>query len=254
MELLPAIDLRRGRVVRLLHGDDGRRTVYGDAPAAVLAGFAAAGARWVHVVDLDAAFGESPQRPLVASLAAAAGEGGLALELGGGLRDAEAVAWALAAGCARVVVGSMTARQPALFAALARRHAGRLVPAVETSGGELRVAGWREAAAETLEGLCRRLRGLPCPAVLVTDVERDGALTGPNLDLARRVGEATGLPALVSGGIRSLADLRAARAEPGIAGVVVGRALYEGVFTLEQALAACRDGRGGGVGAGEVAR
>lgn len=244
MELLPSIDLREGRVVRLLHGDDARRTVYDHDPEALLAGFAAAGVERLHLVDLDAAFGERPQRPLVARLAAVARRMGLAVQLGGGLRDGARVAWALEeAGCQRAVVGSMVAREAARFAALARRHPGRLVPAVEAAGDELRVAGWRETAPDGLEAVCRRLRGLPCPAVLVTDVGRDGALAGPNLELARRVAELAGLPALLSGGARSPADLAAAREQPGIAGVVVGRALYDGAFTLEQALAACRGSR-----------
>lgn len=237
MELFPAIDLRCGHVVRLLRGDDRSRTAYAEDPEAVLADYRQAGAAWVHVVDLDAALGEPAQRDLVERLAAA---GAPALQLGGGLRDAETVAWALAAGCRRAVVGSMVARDPDLFAALAAEHPGRLVPALDTAGGELRVAGWREASPLPLSRVCRRLAGLPCPAVLVTDVERDGTLAGPNLELARRVGGAVGLPALVSGGVRTLADLEEAARCPEIGGAVVGRALYEGAFTAREALAACR--------------
>jgi phosphoribosylformimino-5-aminoimidazole carboxamide ribotide isomerase len=242
MDLIPALDLRGGRVVRLAQGDDGRRTVYGDDPARFLPAFATAGVRLAHVVDLDAAFGEPPQRERVADLlrqAAAARGGALGIQLGGGLRDAQAVAWALGAGCRRVVVGSIVVRQPDLFAELASLHAGRVVPALDVTGGELRIAGWREEAPAPLSQVCRRLRELPCPAVLVTDIERDGTGSGPNLDLARRVGEAAGLPALLSGGVASLADLRAAAGCPEIAGVVVGRALLEGAFTLAEALAAC---------------
>lgn len=239
MDLLPAIDLRGGRVVRLLQGDDERRTEYSDLPMTVLAGFAADGARWVHVVDLDAAFGEAPQRELVALLAASARELGIALELGGGLRDEAAVAWALGTGCERAVVGSMAAREPERFAALAREYPGRLVPALDVEGETVRVAGWREGAGRPLVELCTAVQGLPCPAVLVTDVERDGALEGANLSLARRLADATGLPALLSGGVASLDDLRLAADTPGIGGAVVGRALYEGRFTLGEALAAC---------------
>jgi phosphoribosylanthranilate isomerase len=238
-ELLPAIDLRGGKVVRLLRGDDARRTAYSERPEEVLVAFAAEGARWVHVVDLDAAFGEAPQRGLVESLATVARKLGVALQLGGGLRDEASVGWALGAGCARAVVGSMVAAEPERFGALARRHSGRLVPAVDVEGEEVRVAGWREGAGRPLAAVCAGLRGLPCPAVLVTDVTRDGALEGPNLDLARRVAEATGLPALLSGGVATLDDLRRAAATPGIGGAVVGRALYEGRFTVAEALAAC---------------
>ncbi|HSL82479.1 MAG TPA: HisA/HisF-related TIM barrel protein [Thermoanaerobaculia bacterium] len=237
MELIPAIDLRGGRVVRLLRGDDARRTAYSDRPEEVLAAFARAGARRVHVVDLDAAFGEAPQRVAVEGLARRAGDAGVDLQLGGGLRDEAAVEWALSAGCGRVVLGSLVAREPERFARLAEEHPERLVPALDCEGSTVRIAGWTEGAGRPLQDLCRELRGLPCPAVLVTDVARDGALTGPNLDLARRVAEASGIPALLSGGVASLDDLTRAAATPGIAGAVVGRAIYEGRFTVEEALA-----------------
>lgn len=235
MELLPAIDLRRGRAVRLLQGDDRRATVYSDAPQDLLAAWSRAGISRAHVVDLDAALGEPPQRDLLAALAAL--PGGPRLQVGGGFRDRDSIAWALASGCDRVVVGSLAARDPDLFAALARDNPHRLVPALDVRAGAVAVAGWRESAPLALDDLCDRLAGLPCPAVLVTDVERDGALAGPNLDLARSVARRTGLPSLLSGGITTLDDLATAAAVPEIAGAVVGRALYEGRFTVEQALA-----------------
>lgn len=237
MELLPAIDLRRGRAVRLRQGDDARATVYGDDPLAVLDGYIQAGATRVHVVDLDATFGEAPQRELIGQMAIR----GL-MQLGGGLRDRDAIRWALEAGCDRVVVGSLVARDVEEFRVLALEHPGKIVPALDVENGEVRIAGWTESTPWRLPELCVRLHGLPCPAVLVTDVERDGMLSGPNFDLARRVAMASGIPALLSGGVRSLDDLRAARKIPEIAGAVVGRALYEGVFTIEEALDACREG------------
>jgi phosphoribosylformimino-5-aminoimidazole carboxamide ribotide isomerase len=202
-----------------------------------------------HVVDLDAAFGEPPQRPLLERLAAAAAAaGGPALELGGGLRDEAAIDWALAAGFERAVVGSLAARDPAGFARLAAGRPGRLVPALDavgSAGGEVRAEGWRQSAGTSVDELAAALAGLPCPALLVTAVERDGLMTGADAALARRAARAAGIPALVSGGVRSLAELaelaRQACAAPGeLAGAVVGRALYEGAFTLDQALAACR--------------
>jgi len=240
MDLLPAIDLRQGRVVRLTRGDDAQRKVYGARPADVLADHFRSGASMVHVVDLDAAFGEAPQRDLVEALAAgAAAAGGPAIELGGGLRTEEAVAWALEeAGCARAVIGSMVARDFEMFTRLVHRFPDRLVPALDIEGDEVRVAGWTSAAGRSLDALCQDLRGLPCPAVLVTDVSRDGTLEGPNFGLARQVAEASGFPALLSGGVRSLDDLMVARNLPGIGGAVVGKALYEGIFTVAQALAA----------------
>lgn len=235
MQLIPAIDLRQGQVVRLRHGDDGQRTTYGLDPRRVLADFAAAGITLVHVVDLDAAFGEAPQRELIAELTAV----GPAIELGGGLRDAASVAWALdEAACQRVVLGSMVVRDFDGFAALARRHTGRLVPALETAAGKLRIAGWTEESDLDVGAVARRLGELPCPAILVTDVDRDGTLSGPNFELCRRVAADAGLPVLMSGGVHRLDDLATAARYPEIAGAIVGKALYDGVFSLEEAMAA----------------
>jgi phosphoribosylformimino-5-aminoimidazole carboxamide ribotide isomerase len=235
MELIPAIDLRHGRAVRLRQGDEARATVYGDDPVAVLESYARAGVPRVHVVDLDAALGEAPQRALIERMAAV----GATIQLGGGLRNRESIDWALAAGCDRVVVGSLVARDTEAFRALAQQRPGQLVPALDVAGGELRISGWKEGAAVSLGELCARLMGLPCPAILVTDVERDGMMTGPNLELTLRVARTSGLPALLSGGIHALADLAAARRTEEIAGAIVGRALYEGAFTVEEALTAC---------------
>ena len=235
MDLLPAIDLRHGRAVRLRQGDASRETVYAGDPVALAAAYRDAGVRRVHVVDLDAAFSEPPQRALVERMAAL-----LPVQLGGGLRDRESIAWALAAGCERLVIGSLVARDPERFRDFAFEHPGKLVPALDVEAGEVRIAGWREGTRRTLAELCALLCGLPCPAVLVTDVERDGMLTGPNFELTSGVARDSGLPALLSGGIRSLADLEKAAGMPEIAGVIVGRALYEGAFTVEEALQAVR--------------
>ncbi len=240
MRLFPAIDLRHGKVVRLTQGDDGRRTSYGVDPSGALREYAAAGISLVHVVDLDAALGEAPQRELITALVES-GQDDCGIELGGGLGDAGAVSWALGAGCERVVLGSIVARDTGAFAKIARAFPGRVVPAIEVAAGKLRVAGWKEEADVTVSEVCRRLRGLPCPAVLVTDVERDGTLAGPNLDLARRVATGSGIPALLSGGVRSLEDLRAAARTPEIAAAIVGKALYEGLFTVAEALEACAE-------------
>ncbi len=262
MQLIPAIDLRQGKVVRLVQGDDGRRTRYGVDPFDVLRQYAEAGVVLVHVVDLDAALGEAVQRELITGLVESGQSGcgrpgsgrvgrpggaptvyfghpGTGIELGGGLGDRDAVAWALGAGCERVVMGSIVARDFDAFAGIVRDFPGRVVPAIEVAAGKLRVAGWKEEAEVTVSEVCRRLRGLACPAVLVTDVERDGTLAGPNLDLARQVAVGTGIPALLSGGVRSLDDLRAAARAEEIAGAIVGKALYEGLFTVEEAMAAC---------------
>jgi phosphoribosylformimino-5-aminoimidazole carboxamide ribotide isomerase len=235
MELIPAIDLRHGRAVRLRQGDAARATVYGDDPVAVLEAYAHAGVARVHVVDLDAALGEPPQRELIERIAAV----GAKIQLGGGLRGREAIDWALAAGCDRVVIGSLVARDTDAFRTLAQERPGWLVPALDVARGEVRISGWKEGAPWSLGELCARLMGLPCPAILVTDVERDGMMTGPNLELTRRVARTSGIPALLSGGVHALSDLEEARRVPEIAGAIVGRALYEGAFTVEEALAAC---------------
>jgi len=236
MELLPAIDLRGGRAVRLRQGDDSRRTTVGDDPVALLDRFAAAGVALVHVVDLDAALGEAPQRALIQKMIGR----GTGVQLGGGLRDRTSIEAALALGAERVIVGSMVARDPDLFVEIAAAHPGRLVPALDLSGttGEVRISGWREGSPRSHADLSAALVGHPCPAVLVTDVDRDGMMGGPNLALARRVSRACGLPALLSGGVSSLEDLAAARVVPEIAGAIVGQALYSGAFTLEEAMAA----------------
>jgi phosphoribosylformimino-5-aminoimidazole carboxamide ribotide isomerase len=235
MGLIPAIDLRHGRAVRLRQGDETRATVYGDDPVAILDAYAQAGVARVHVVDLDAALGEGSQRELIERMAAT----GVKIQLGGGLRDRESIDWALETGCDRVVVGSLVARDMDAFRALAQERPGRLVPALDVADGEVRIAGWKEGSPISLSELCARLMGLPCPAILVTDVERDGMMTGPNLDLTCRVARTSGLPALLSGGVHALSDLEEARRVPEIAGAIVGRALYEGAFTVEEALAIC---------------
>jgi phosphoribosylformimino-5-aminoimidazole carboxamide ribotide isomerase len=229
LEILPSIDLRRGEVVRLHQGDDAQRRTYSRDPRRLLQEFAAAGTKRVHLVDLDAAFGEAPQRELIAELVASTS---LKVELGGGLRDEAAIAWAKSAGCERVVIGSLLLRDPALFAELAHQYPGFLVPALELRGGVPQGHGWRQGASVSLEELTTPLRGLPCPALLCTDVERDGTLAGPNFALASRLAGLTGLPAIVSGGVSGLADLEDALLAPGVEALIVGRAFYEGRFDL----------------------
>ena len=240
MELLPAIDLRRGEVVRLRQGRADAPQVYAADLTRTLHEFARAGVRRVHIVDLDAAFGETPQRALLGAVLAERERP--AVELGGGLRNEEAIGWALSAGCERAVVGSLVAQDPYAFAELCERYPLRLVPALDIEAGKVRVAGWTADAALPLDELCASLRGLPCAAVLVTDISRDGTLEGANVALARDVARATEMPALLSGGIGSLQDLRAAARVPEIAGTIVGKALWEGTFTLGEALVACRGG------------
>ena len=238
MELIPSIDLRRGRVVRLRQGDDGQRTTYDVAAADVLSSYAAAGARRVHIVDLDAAFGEAPQRKLIETLVAT--RDAPALQLGGGLRDRDAVEWAFSVGLDRVVVTSLLVRDFAVFSELALGHRERLVAALDIDHDRLKLSGWTEEAERSWRDVARDLRSLPLAAVLVTDIERDGTLQGPNPELACEVARACDAGGLLSGGVRSLSDLERAREFPELDGAIVGRALYDGAFTVKQALDACR--------------
>ena len=237
VQLLPAIDLRSGQVVRLERGDDERRTVYDADPGNVLRRYREAGVARIHVVDLDAAFGAPPQRGVVWELARRAVRGGI--QLGGGLRDREAVEWAFAAGCERAVVTSLIVRDFDVFADLCREHPGRMVAALDIDGGEVRLAGWTESADRSPAALCAELADLPVAAVLVTDISRDGMMQGPNIDLACRIGDLAGAPAILSGGVRSAADLEAAARRSEIEAAIVGRALYDGSLSLDEAIAAC---------------
>lgn len=247
IELIPSIDLRRGHVVRLEQGDDARATVYRADPLRQLESFAEAGIERVHVVDLDAAFGEAAQEDLLRRLA---GAGILKkLQLGGGLRDARGVERALGWGFDRAVVGSMVVKDPDGFASAAERNAGRIVPALDCRGGYVQTSGWSEASPLLWRSVADRLRGLPCPAVLVTDVERDGTMAGPNVELAAGVGGASGIDAIVSGGVASLSDLVRAQGVAAVGGVIVGRAFYEGRVDLTEALRVLRERANGGSGA-----
>ncbi len=260
VQLLPAIDLRGGQVVRLERGDDERRTVYDADPGNALRRYREAGVARIHVVDLDAAFGGPPQRVVVRELARRAAEvirapedgrtdwfargagssnGSCGIQLGGGLRDREAVEWAFAAGCERAVVTSLIVRDFDVFADLCREYPGRMVAALDMDGGEVRLAGWTESADRSPAALCAELADLPVAAVLVTDISRDGMMQGPNIELACRIGDLAGAPAILSGGVRSAADLEAAARRPEIEAAIVGRALYDGSLGLDEAIAAC---------------
>ena len=232
-QLMPAIDLRGGNVVRLSEGDFDRETVYGTDPAEVARSFVAAGARWIHVVDLDGARdGGRRQTEAVARIVAAVGEG-VACEVAGGLRDETAVEAALAAGAARAVVGTAALRDPDLVERLVRRFsAARIAIALDVRAGMAVGQGWVPGAPgvpveETLAGLAAR----GARTFIVTAIERDGLLNGPNLDLLGRI-VALGLGDIVaSAGISSLADISAVRAL-GCSGAIIGRALYEGRIEL----------------------
>jgi len=241
MIVYPAIDLRDGVCVRLMHGRFDAVTRYDENPAARLAAFAAAGAEWVHIVDLDGAeAGRAVQHPLIGELAGAVD---LRIQSGGGVRSVEDVQRLLDAGVARVVVGSLAVSAPDEVAAwLDRFGADRLTLALDVKADGDRwvpaLKGWTEAAAVDLWAALDRYPPGTARHLLVTDVGRDGALTGPNLDLLGEiVRRRPDLQVQASGGVADLADLSAAR-DLGCAGAIIGRALYEGRFTAAEALAA----------------
>jgi len=240
LELIPSLDLLQGRVVRLIQGDPGRRIEYPIEPVEQALRWAAAGARWLHVVHLDGAFGAGGAS--ATGIARLVRETPLAVQLGGGLRTLADLERAFELGIRRAVVGTMAARDPAAFeAALARFGPERLVLAVEVREGQLAVAGWRETAGDPL-AFARGWAARGVRWILYTNVLRDGTLAGPDLEGAAAVAQATGAQVLLSGGIGALAHIEAVgrRAVPGLAGLILGRALLEGRFTLQEAIACLR--------------
>jgi len=243
MDLYPAIDLRGGRVVNLVQGDFGRETAYRDDPVEVAREYEAAGAPWIHVVDLDAARGTGHNRELVASIA---GSVHTPVQCGGGVRDESAAEALLGVGVHRVVLGTAAVEDPKLVARLGGRHPGQVAVGFDHRDGEVRVRGWVEGSGARLLDLVTALGATGAAAVVVTDIGRDGMLGGTDVDGLGAVVRATSLPVIASGGVGSLDDLRALGGT-GVAGVIVGRALYEGAFTVQEAVAVLRsiDGRSG---------
>ncbi|MFZ4720491.1 MAG: 1-(5-phosphoribosyl)-5-[(5-phosphoribosylamino)methylideneamino]imidazole-4-carboxamide isomerase [Ilumatobacteraceae bacterium] len=232
IDLYPAIDLRDGKVVRLLQGDYDQQTTYGDDPVAVASSFADAGARWIHVVDLDAARSGSPvNRPVVAAIAAALA-GRASVQTGGGVRSVADAQVLADAGVARVVMGSAAVQDPSLVA-----EASKVVPVavgLDHRSGEVAVHGWTEGSGVQLADA---LGWFPTAAAFViTDIARDGMLTGPDVEGLAVAAAATSISVIASGGVSSLADIAALRAVPGIGGIITGKAVYEGRFTVAEAL------------------
>jgi phosphoribosylformimino-5-aminoimidazole carboxamide ribotide isomerase len=243
MDLYAAIDLRGGYCVRLVEGDFGRETVYGPDPVGRALGFEAAGAPWLHVVDLDAArTGEPVNRPLVGAITAAVK---IPVQAGGGARSADDVAELLRLGVTRVVVGTAAVKEPGSFAALAKRWPGQVAAGVDHREGEVRVKGWAEGAGRRTEEVVCELAEAGAAAIVVTEISRDGLMTGPDFAGLKVLLSACEVPLIASGGVGGLDDLRRlAHLEGGgrqrLAGAVVGRAIYEGRFRVAEAVRACR--------------
>jgi phosphoribosylformimino-5-aminoimidazole carboxamide ribotide isomerase len=238
VDLFPSIDIRSGRVVRLSQGEATRQTVYGDDPVAVAEGFVQQGASWIHVVDLDRALGSGDNLAAVAQIANRVGSR-VRLQLGGGFRTLELVRAGLDLGAARVVIGTAAAVDPSFVAsAVSAAGSERLAVGIDTREGKVALRGWTETSTEPAEELARRVVADGIDTVIYTDIGRDGMLGGPDLAGAAAL-LATGARVIVSGGVASAEDIRGALAS-GLAGVIVGRALYEGRLTLPEALAACQ--------------
>jgi len=240
MELYPAIDLQGGEAVRLTQGDFARRTGYGD-PLVLARRYAAAGARWLHVVDLDAARTGAPaNRPTVLAIAA---EVPAAVQAGGGVRSVADAAELLEGGVARVVLGTAAVRQPELVGELAGRYPGRVAVGLDHRAGVVATSGWEDDTGVHLGEVLERVGEVDLGAVVVTDIGRDGTLRGPDLSGLAAALAACPHPLIASGGVRSVADLaRLAALEAGgrrLAGVIVGKALADGALDLHEALAAC---------------
>ena len=233
LELLPAVDVKDGRAVRLVQGELDAETAYGN-PLEVALEFQAAGAEWLHLVDLDAAFGRGENSALLAEVV---GKLDIKVELSGGIRDDESLRRALATGCVRVNLGTAALENPEWTARVIAEHGDRIAVGLDVRGHVLAARGWTKEGGNLFETI-ERLERDGCSRYVVTDVTKDGTLKGPNLELLQEVCAVTKKPVVASGGISSLDDIAALASlnAIGVEGAIVGKALYAGAFTLEQAL------------------
>jgi 1-(5-phosphoribosyl)-5-[(5-phosphoribosylamino)methylideneamino] imidazole-4-carboxamide isomerase/N-(5'phosphoribosyl)anthranilate isomerase len=233
LELLPAVDVREGQAVRLVQGELSAQTNYG-APLEAALDFQRAGAEWIHLVDLDAAFGTGSNHELLAQVI---GKLDIKVELSGGIRDEESLLRALSTGCARINLGTAALENPDWTASVIDRFGERIAVGLDVRGQTLAARGWTKEGGNLFETL-QRLDADGCARYVVTDVNKDGTLQGPNLDLLRQVCRATNRPVIASGGVSKLQDLKELRAltEIGVEGAIVGKALYAGAFTLQEAI------------------
>jgi phosphoribosylformimino-5-aminoimidazole carboxamide ribotide isomerase len=241
MQLYPSIDLRDGRVVRLQQGDYARETIYDEDPLTVARRYEAAGAAWIHVVDLDAArTGSAENLGVIEAICAAVG---CKVQTGGGVRSVADAGERLSAGVARVVIGTAAVELPELVDELGTLHPGQVAVGLDAHGRNVAVRGWEESSGIDLLDLVARFRDSPAAALVVTEIGRDGMFAGPDIDGLTAVLRATATPVIASGGVGGLADVVALRAIEvdgrGLEGVIVGRALYEGRLDIEEAIAAC---------------
>lgn len=235
MQIWPAIDLRGGKCVRLQQGDYSRETVFGEDPAGMARHWVQQGAECLHLVDLD---GAREGRPVNGAAVRAIVEAvGVPCELGGGIRDERSITEMLALGVERVVIGTKALREPLWFRAMCRRYPGKLVLGIDARDGRVATEGWLATSQTPAIELARQYAGEPVAALIVTDIARDGMLSGPNLEALRQMRRAVEVPLVASGGVTRVEDIRDL-AEVPVEGCIIGRALYEGTLTLKEALAA----------------
>ena len=238
MILYPAIDLKDGRCVRLLRGDMDKATVFGEDPAAQAAAFVAAGCDWLHLVDLNGAFAGHPVN--AAAVEAILARVQVPCQLGGGIRDMATIEAWLARGLARVILGTVAVETPALVREAARAFPGQVAVGIDARKGLVATRGWAEETDVTATDLARRFEDAGVAALIYTDIDRDGAMQGPNVAATEALARAVSIPVIASGGVSRLADLVALRDTGVIAGAISGRALYDGAIDLGQALAVLR--------------
>ena len=237
MILYPAIDLKDGQAVRLLRGDMGNATVFADAPADVAAGFVAAGCAWLHLVDLNGAFAGHPvnSEAVEAILAACPGT---PAQLGGGIRDMATIEHWLDRGLARVILGTVAVEEPSLVRDAARAFPGHVAVGIDARKGRVATKGWAEETETEATDLARSFEDAGVAAIIYTDIDRDGAMGGPNVAATEALARAVSIPVIASGGVSSLDDLLALKGTGVIAGAISGRALYDGPLDLKAALMA----------------
>ena len=238
MILYPAIDLKGGVCVRLKHGDMGQATVYNPDPAAQARSFVAAGFRWIHVVDLDGAFAGRPQNAEAVSAILATVD--VPVQLGGGIRDLKTIEAWLSRGLRRVILGTAVVKNPALVREAAAKFPGKVAVGIDARDGLVAVEGWAEVSTLPARDLAERFRDAGVAAVIYTDIGRDGILSGINVDATADLARNLGIPVIASGGLASVDDIHRlkVREADGIAGVIIGRALYDGRVDPAQALKA----------------
>ncbi|MEO0427987.1 MAG: 1-(5-phosphoribosyl)-5-[(5-phosphoribosylamino)methylideneamino]imidazole-4-carboxamide isomerase [Pseudomonadota bacterium] len=236
MILYPAIDLKDGACVRLLQGEMDAATVFNDDPAAQARAFQDAGCEWLHIVDLNGAFEGRPVN--AAAVEAILGALSIPAQLGGGIRSLATIDDWLSRGIARVILGTVALRDPALVREAARTHPGRIAVGIDARGGRVAVEGWAETSEVTATELARRFEDAGVAAIIYTDIERDGAMQGPNVEATAALAQAVSIPVIASGGVSSLEDLAALRDSGALLdGVISGRALYDGRLQIGAAVA-----------------